>query len=258
MPALAPFEDGDFFIHSFDDFDGGHFEGGHFEGNHFDGDDFDVHVEVDPEAAREIGERAAEAARRALDDVRFDVDEITRAQRKAMRDAGRDAEREMERAYEAMGRARVRLPLRATAADGVTALSPGVASFAMWPARASLAELGEGFGDVLWTVADAPSGVLRASASGESYTIVLPGLRLAKANGDIAAVLGGGSAEGLLVLEASDDWRALRAGDVLLAVDGVPVRDGDRASISFDRRRDASVQVVRGGRRVDLVVAKPD
>lgn len=92
-------------------------------------------------------------------------------------------------------------------------------------------------------------GMVSATATGSSFTIGLPGLRLSAMNPDLASYLGEGSERGLLVVEADARWRGLRAGDVLLAIDGRPVRDGERASIPAELGRSHELLVLRAGTR---------
>jgi len=68
-------------------------------------------------------------------------------------------------------------------------------------------------------------------------------------NEDLAANLGRGSERGFLVLEANRRWGGLRAGDVLLEIDGRPVRDGSSALISLGAGNDHSASVIREGRQ---------
>jgi hypothetical protein len=84
---------------------------------------------------------------------------------------------------------------------------------------------------------------------GDDATFTLQGLRLARVNEDLAANLGRGSERGFLVLEANRRWGGLRAGDVLLEIDGRPVRDGSSALISLGAGNDHSASVIREGRQ---------
>ena len=242
---------------------GDHFEGGH----HFE-------LDVDADALRDASEemrRALEKSRvelrRALDGVRVDV-------KRARKEARDEAERARE---EAERTGLMRRGLRSASADALVNVAPLVsdavlagadaAAFAVEPAMTAVLDgWGEGWGEG-WSEGagwgdgwDEGSGdgagidgdVMSASGTGDRYTLRLPGLQLAKVTPDLAATLGAGSERGLLVLEASGRWGALRAGDVLLAVNGTPVRDDDRASVRFDLSRDTRVTVVRKGARVEL------
>jgi len=86
-----------------------------------------------------------------------------------------------------------------------------------------------------------------AMYDGDDATFTLQGLRLARVNDDLASNLGRGSERGFLVLEPSRRWGGLRAGDVLLEVDGRPVRDGSSALISLGSGDDHTAEVIRDG-----------
>ena len=51
------------------------------------------------------------------------------------------------------------------------------------------------------------------------------------------------------MLEPNRRWGGLRAGDVLLEIDGRPVRDGGSALISLGTGNDHSASVIREGRQ---------
>jgi hypothetical protein len=68
-------------------------------------------------------------------------------------------------------------------------------------------------------------------------------------NSDLAENLGRGSERGFLILDAGRRWSGLRAGDVLLEIDGRPVRDGDSARLSLDSSEDHTAAVIREGQR---------
>ena len=85
--------------------------------------------------------------------------------------------------------------------------------------------------------------------TGDGATFTLQGLRLARVNRDLAETLGEGSERGFLVLDTGRSWAGLRAGDVLLEVDGRSVRDGAGARIALDNGTDHSAEVIRDGRR---------
>lgn len=102
----------------------------------------------------------------------------------------------------------------------------------------------------------APRGTFTASGEGERFSIMLPGLRLSPVSADLASYFGAGSERGLLVVEADARWPGLRAGDVLMTVDGKAVSDGRRASISMDLGRPHDVEILRGGKRQSVTLAR--
>lgn len=96
--------------------------------------------------------------------------------------------------------------------------------------------------------------VIVATASGERYRLSLPGLRLSKVNDELAAYFGPGSELGLLVLEAEPRWSPLRAGDVILEINGKAVRDGDRARVRLDTDDENRLLILREKKRRTITV----
>lgn len=79
----------------------------------------------------------------------------------------------------------------------------------------------------------------------------IAGLRMVPVGRELAAYLGKGSERGLLVIDVPQ-WaaRALRAGDVVLSIDGSRVRAGDgsdEVTIALPRLRDAQLDILRDG-----------
>jgi S1-C subfamily serine protease len=103
--------------------------------------------------------------------------------------------------------------------------------------------------DVVGVAPVANTGGSVAVWTGDGATFMLQGLRLARVNSDLAENLGRGSERGFLILDAGRRWSGLRAGDVLLEIDGRPVRDGDSARISLDSSEDHTAAVIREGQR---------
>lgn len=84
--------------------------------------------------------------------------------------------------------------------------------------------------------------------------LTLGGLRVSVVSPELASYFGKGSEDGLLLLDVSDSWHPLQAGDVILSVNGKPVRDGDHASVSLDSSDDNTFVVLRKGSRVTVHV----
>lgn len=106
-----------------------------------------------------------------------------------------------------------------------------------------------------WTVTPSAAGLTatamrNARSATQSGTIRMPGLAIAPVTADLAEYLGKGSKGGYLVLESSGQWSALRAGDVLLDVDGHCVSDG--ISTDGDAHK---VLLLRKGAKLTLNVA---
>ncbi len=110
-----------------------------------------------------------------------------------------------------------------------------------------------------WAPPGGPSGSTRGrgtlviTGSGVGRLSVA-GLELTTVGEDLASYFGPGATNGLLVLEATAPWRDLKAGDVILSVNGRPVRDGDRFSISLDRSEDTRFELLRKGKRQVVTV----
>ena len=83
----------------------------------------------------------------------------------------------------------------------------------------------------------------------DGATLVLSGLSLASVDRDFAQQFGRGSESGALVVRVRGNWEPLKAGDVLVSVDGRSVRDGNILDVSFDRRRDQRLEILRNGKR---------
>lgn len=103
----------------------------------------------------------------------------------------------------------------------------------------------------------ARGGTLAFDTEGSGGYADLDGLRLTRVSGDLASYFGAGSEGGLLVLDAPAPWSALRPGDVILAVDGTPVRRDGRTRMSLDSAHAHAFDVLRKGKRVTVKVAGP-
>jgi S1-C subfamily serine protease len=87
----------------------------------------------------------------------------------------------------------------------------------------------------------------RRDDAGESVR----GLRVTVVSDELEPYFGEGSARGLLVLEADESWAPIRAGDVIVRVDGAPAtRESLRDAL--DSRRGTEVELLR--RRRSIVV----
>ena len=106
----------------------------------------------------------------------------------------------------------------------------------------------------------APSGgkaTFRTSGpSPQGGVFTINGIRLSPINAKLAEYLGRGSERGLLVLDISERWTGVAAGDVILAVDGKPVRDGDGIDIGIDEARDQCVELLRDGASVKVTLRR--
>jgi S1-C subfamily serine protease len=59
-----------------------------------------------------------------------------------------------------------------------------------------------------------------------------------------------------MVLESSTRWPGLRAGDVILAVDGRPVRRDGSTSIALRSVARTVVEIVRAGKRIEVTIER--
>jgi len=98
------------------------------------------------------------------------------------------------------------------------------------------------------------AAAMRDAAS--SASIDIGGLRMVPVGAELSEYLGRGSDRGLLVVEVPRWARgAIRAGDVVLSIDGRPVRpdDGsDAVSVSLPRSREAQLDILRESARQSI------
>src|SRR5678815_962436 len=209
-----------------------------FDGNFDDG----VRIQLDPRARIEIERGAQDAARRAremmeqLERYRYDID------RRADDNSGATI----------APAPRARPSGRIAAAQGIGAgvgYGYGSAGEAAPVPPTPEAIAVSSTEPSMYAAAPAASTNSVSMYDGDDATFTLEGLRLARVNDDLAANLGRGSERGFLVLESNNRWRGLRAGDVLLEIDGRPVRDGSSALISLGTKDDHTATVIRDGRQ---------
>ena len=103
-----------------------------------------------------------------------------------------------------------------------------------------------------WT--DGGRGTTGWISGGPGSMLTLGGLRVSVVSDALSSYFGKGSEDGLLVLDASDDWHPLQAGDVILSLNGKSVREGDHAEISVDSDQENTFVVLRKGSRVTVHV----
>ena len=217
----------------------------------YDGNGNGFRMRLDPRAQVEIEEQVENAAQRAREATRDAMERLERMRFDIDRRADDAAD-----AIIAPPPARARAGSRIASAQGSSsaygyASAPGSGqnqtplAYAAAPA-ASVVSSPE---DVVDVTPVANTGESVAVWSGNDATFMLQGLRLARVNNDLAENLGRGSERGFLILDAGRRWSGLRAGDVLLEVDGRPVRDGDSARISLGSGEDHTAAVIREGQR---------
>lgn len=81
----------------------------------------------------------------------------------------------------------------------------------------------------------------------------VPGLSLSAVSDDLADYFGEGSERGLLVLQAETSWDPIRAGDVILTVDGSRV-SADRLRDAADSRRPVRIELLRRRRQMTVTL----
>ena len=105
--------------------------------------------------------------------------------------------------------------------------------------------------DIMYTSAAAMRDGMRGMSDGLAG---FRDLRLAPMNADLASYFGKGSEQGMLVLDARGPWDALKPGDVILSVNGTPVREGDHSSIQLDSSEQTKFDLIRKGKRQTITV----
>ncbi|MDZ7632540.1 MAG: PDZ domain-containing protein [Gemmatimonadaceae bacterium] len=110
--------------------------------------------------------------------------------------------------------------------------------------------------DGRWSSSDEPREASRTTIRGrtDGATLVIRGLSLAAVDRDFAQQFGRGSEEGALVVRSRGEWEPLRAGDVILRIEGRGVREGNTLDVAFDRSRDQRIEILRDGRRETITL----
>ena len=178
---------------------------------------------------REIERARSEAVRegaRAREEGTRTREEGMRARQEAMR----DAPREMAESQREVARARIEIER--------TTLDDDAVEFDLRPTRRDDARRS--------------GGMLRGRTDGA--TLSLDGLSLASVDRDFGQQFGKGAERGALVVRARDEWQPLRAGDVILTVEGRSVRDGNSLDVTIDRSRDQRIDILRNGRQQTITL----
>jgi S1-C subfamily serine protease len=223
-----------------------------FDGNWNDG----IRMRIDPRARIEIQERANEAAERAREATRDMMERLDRMRYEIDRRA--DERTETLRATPAP---RARGGNRIARAEAPSAGSAYSYGYATGSGSNDIAVAATPNVDVVTSAAPAAVAAIPVVAngsvavwSGDDATFTLQGLRLARVNDGLADNLGTGSDRGFLILDAGQRWSGLRAGDVLLEVDGRAVRNGDGAIIRLNDSESHTAKVIRDGQHRQVAV----
>ena len=209
--------------------------------------DDDFQYEGDYKIALEHAAEAAHAAVRAIEPAmaraavaaEHFAHEAVEGIEPAMARAAEAAERAAHDAVGAFGGTRVRAPRAASLLDrDDRCRASNTSATTQWREIAT----------------NSRSRSLNVSGYGETYTLQIPGLCVTKVNADLASYFGQGAERGLLVLQADEPFDQLRAGDILLTVNGKPVRNGDGARITFSADERNTIEFLRKGAKMTAVV----
>ncbi len=105
---------------------------------------------------------------------------------------------------------------------------------------------------------DSEPGPVSFTGYGDDLTFSIRGMSLVTVSSDMKSYFGEGSERGLLVVEAGHRLSGVHAGDVVLAVNGKNVRDGERASLRFDTSKDNTFDVLRKGKKIAITVRQAE
>jgi serine protease Do len=97
-------------------------------------------------------------------------------------------------------------------------------------------------------------GFGRGFAMGSGNFLGLSGLSMTEVNADLAEYFGAGSEKGALVLQAEKRWPGIKAGDVVLSINGKAVRDEDGLNIRIDDGEDNAFELIRKGKKMTVTV----
>ena len=117
----------------------------------------------------------------------------------------------------------------------------------------SLAQIEQDLGAIRRRLRDLQGSVDRRTPARSSAGDAITGLSVSAVADDLAPYFGDGSEAGLLVLKADDSWSPLRAGDVIMRVNGSPATP-DRLRTARDARRAITLDVLRRKRELTLTV----
>ena len=117
----------------------------------------------------------------------------------------------------------------------------------------SLAQIEQDLGVIRRRLRDLQSSADRRSNARSTSNDAISGLSVSAVADDMAPYFGDGSEAGLLVLKADDSWSPLRAGDVIMRVNGSAATP-ERLRAARDGRRAITLDVLRRKRELTLSV----
>lgn len=106
---------------------------------------------------------------------------------------------------------------------------------------------------VVLSPASAPAATVSPTIAAEPIAVAVQGLELTRVRGDLAAYLGPQGDNALVVQRASDAWEPIRAGDVVLQVDGA-TPDAARLRGLLESQRPVSLLIARRGRSFSVTL----
>lgn len=145
----------------------------------------------------------------------------------------------------------------AAVADGIAALQAQLRTLEQKEGATatldSLARIEQDLGAIRRRLRDLQGGADRRSLARAPAGDAIEGLSVSAVADDLAPYFGDGSEAGLLVLKVDDSWSPLRAGDVILRVNGSPATT-ERLRAARDARRAITLDVLRRKRELALTV----
>lgn len=145
----------------------------------------------------------------------------------------------------------------ATVIDGVAALQAQLRRLEQGEGATatldSLSAIEQELGAIRRRLRDLQASADRRTTSRPSPGDAISGLSVSAVADDLAPYFGDGSESGILVLKADDSWSPLRAGDVILRVNG-SAATADRLRAARDSRRAITLDVLRRKHELTLTV----
>lgn len=117
----------------------------------------------------------------------------------------------------------------------------------------SLTQIEQDLGAIRRRLRDLQATTDRRTATRSPSSDAIPGLTVSSVADDLAPYFGDGSEAGLLVLKADESWDPLRAGDVILRVNGAAATT-ERLRAVHDSRRSSSVEILRRKRSMTVTI----
>ena len=101
-----------------------------------------------------------------------------------------------------------------------------------------------------------PSVAGSAVGVGNDVSLSIAGLRVTPVDDELKSYLGEGSERGLVVTNVPEWARPLRTGDVILRINGKPVRDGDSSVVELGNGK-PTFELLRKGKAMTIITKEP-